>query len=76
VAGHRRYLCERVRRTVPADRLLDYRVQEGWEPLCRFLDVKVPDEPFPRVNLGDNLLSNIRTAMRMAATQNGAAVWR
>jgi hypothetical protein len=61
---------------VPADRLLDYRVQEGWEPLCRFLDVKVPDEPFPRVNVGDNLLSNIRTAMRMAATQNGAAVWR
>jgi hypothetical protein len=67
---------ERVRRTVQADRLLDYRVQEGWEPLCRFLDVKVPDEPFPRLNVGDNLLSNIRMAMRMAATQNGAAVWR
>ena len=67
---------ERVLRTVPADRLLDYRVQEGWEPLGRFLDVEVPDEPFPRVNVGDNLLSNIRTAMRMAATQSGAVVWR
>ena len=46
---------ERVRRTVPAERLLVYRVQDGWEPLCRFLGVDVPDEPFPRVNVGDNL---------------------
>jgi hypothetical protein len=67
---------ERVRRTVPAERLLVYRVQEGWEPLCRFLGVAVPDEPFPRVNVGDNLLHNIRTAMRLAKTQTGQAVWR
>ena len=36
--------------TVPADRLLVFDVTEGWEPLCRFLDVTVPDEPFPRSN--------------------------
>ncbi len=23
---------------------------DGWEPLCRFLDVPVPDEPFPHRN--------------------------
>jgi hypothetical protein len=40
----------RVRATVPPDRLLVYRAAEGWEPLCRFLGVDVPDEPFPRVN--------------------------
>lgn len=67
---------ERVRRTVPAERLLVYRVQEGWEPLCRFLGVDVPDEAFPRVNAGDNLLHNIRTAMRLARAQTGEAVWR
>jgi hypothetical protein len=67
---------ERVRRTVPAERLLDYRVQEGWQPLCRFLGVDVPDEPFLRVNVGDNLLHNIRTAMRLAREQTGEAVWR
>lgn len=66
----------RVRRTVPAERLLVYRVQEGWEPLCRFLGVAVPDEPFPRVNVGDNLLHNIRTAMRLARAQTGKAAWR
>ena len=67
---------ERVRRTVPAERLLVYRVQEGWEPLCRFLGVDVPDEPFPRVNVGDNLRHNIQTAMRLAKAQTGEVVWR
>jgi hypothetical protein len=67
---------ERVRRTVPAERLLVYRVQEGWEPLCRFLGVDVPDEPFPRVNAGDNLLHDIRTAMRLARTRTGEPIWR
>ena len=39
-----------VRREAPADRLLEWRATEGWEPLCRALGVPVPDEPFPRVN--------------------------
>ena len=39
-----------VLREVPADRLLVYRVGEGWEPLCRFLGVDAPVELFPRVN--------------------------
>jgi hypothetical protein len=67
---------ERVRRIVPATRLLVYRVEEGWEPLCRFLGVDVPDEPFPRVNVSDNLLHNIRAAMRQARAQAGDVVWR
>ncbi len=36
--------------TVPPEQLLVFDVAEGWEPLCRFLEVPVPDEPFPRVN--------------------------
>jgi hypothetical protein len=66
----------RVRSTVPAARLLVYRVQEGWAPLCRFLGVDVPDEPFPRVNVGDDLLHNIRTAVRVARERTGEADWR
>jgi hypothetical protein len=31
-------------------RFLSYEVSQGWEPLCAFLDVPVPDEPFPKVN--------------------------
>jgi hypothetical protein len=33
--------------TVPAERLLIWQPTEGWEPLCRALDLPVPDEPFP-----------------------------
>jgi len=39
-----------VRRLVPRDKLLEYRVSEGWEPLCAFLRKKIPDAPFPRMN--------------------------
>jgi predicted naringenin-chalcone synthase len=39
-----------VREAVPADRLLVYDVEEGWEPLCEFLGVPVPDVPFPHLN--------------------------
>ena len=44
---------ESVQRSIPSERLLVYEVAEGWEPLCRFLDRAVPDEPFPRVNSKD-----------------------
>ncbi len=41
---------EQVKRTVPKERLLVFQAKEGWEPLCEFLGVPVPEEPFPRVN--------------------------
>lgn len=37
-----------VRETIPPERLLVFDVADGWEPLCAFLDVPVPDTPFPR----------------------------
>jgi len=42
--------CDAVRATIPADQLLEFEVKDGWKPLCDFLDVPVPDEPFPRTN--------------------------
>jgi hypothetical protein len=41
---------ERVKRDVPSDLLLVWEPQEGWEPLCEFLEVPVPDEPLPNTN--------------------------
>jgi len=40
---------------LPPDRLLVFSPKEGWEPLCRFLGVPVPDRPFPRVNSRDEI---------------------
>jgi hypothetical protein len=39
-----------VKAAVPADQLLIYEVKDGWSPLCAFLDMPVPDDPFPRTN--------------------------
>jgi Sulfotransferase domain len=41
---------ERVKREVPADRLLVWEPRDGWEPLCDFLEVPVPAEPLPNAN--------------------------
>jgi hypothetical protein len=41
--------------SLPPDRLLVFSPKQGWEPLCAFLGVPVPDAPFPRVNSRDEL---------------------
>lgn len=41
---------EEVKANVPADRLLVWDVTQGWEPLCEFMELPVPSEPFPNVN--------------------------
>lgn len=41
---------EEVRRTIAPERLLEYTVGEGWERLCAFLGVDVPNTPFPLTN--------------------------
>src|SRR6266511_1189147 len=46
LAAHRRW-DDDVKARVPADRLLVYDVDDGWEPLCGFLGENVPAEPFP-----------------------------
>ena len=49
-AAYRRREQE-VREAIPAERLLVFDVAEGWEPLCAFLGVEIPNEPFPHHNL-------------------------
>lgn len=41
--------------TIAPERLLVFHPKEGWGPLCEFLGVPVPPEPFPRVNSRDEL---------------------
>lgn len=41
---------EQVRKDAPAGRLLEWRAEEGWEPICRALGLPVPNIPFPWLN--------------------------
>ena len=56
----------RVKAALPAEKLLVFDVKEGWEPLCRFLEVPVPDKPFPRLN--DTAAFRVRVAESRAKT--------
>ena len=39
-----------VKNTVPPEKLLIFESKQGWAPLCNFLDIPIPEEPYPRVN--------------------------
>ena len=45
----REHIAE-VQAEIPAHRLLTFDLREGWEPLCAFLEVAVPEIPFPKTN--------------------------
>jgi Sulfotransferase domain len=57
-AAVERYAAE-VQRNVPADRLLVWSVKDGWDELCEFLEVPVPDQPFPHLNDTDTFIDRI-----------------
>src|SRR5699024_2253352 len=64
VADFERHIAD-VRTYAPEHRLLVYDVTQGWTPLCEFLGVDVPDEPFPRLNASEafhELLDDIDSA--------------
>ena len=51
---------EEIRALVPKERLLEYRMGDGWEPICEFLDKEVPDIEFPWVNETEELKKRIK----------------
>jgi len=57
---------ERVKAGVPADRLLVFSADQGWEPLCAFLGVPVPADAYPEANDRAVFKKNL-AGMRMAA---------
>jgi hypothetical protein len=71
---------ERVKREVPAERLLVWNVTDGWEPLCEFLGVDVPAGPLPHANDRDSFLERVidgalgaLTAWRESAVSEAAS---
>jgi hypothetical protein len=49
-----------VRQHIPPENLLVFEVKEGWEPLCAFLNVPVPDIPFPHINDRETILRRFK----------------
>ncbi|CZR69238.1 uncharacterized protein PAC_19138 [Phialocephala subalpina] len=57
-----------VRSLVPKENLLEFRVTDGWEPLCNFLGERVPmGQKFPNVNDNRDFVARSRRRNRMQA---------
>lgn len=64
--------CAMIRGVVPPEKRLEWKVQDGWGPLCEFLGKPVPDVPFPNGNApaelqkraGDARVREVRAAKR------------
>ena len=51
---------DEVKAAIPPDKLLVYEVSRGWEPLCAFLGVPVPDQPHPSENNRAEFIARVR----------------
>lgn len=67
----------RIREAAPKERLLDYRLAEGWGPLCKFLGKEVPEGlPFPRINEVAALRAKVRETQWEKFKAAGVALGR
>lgn len=56
---------QEVRSLVSPENLLEYRVSDGWGPLCKFLGDELPEDPFPRDNDINDFQKRCSTRNRM-----------
>jgi len=57
---------EQVKQNIPSEKLLIFNVKEGWEPLCTFLRIPIPEGiPFPHINDHETVKAQINRARRM-----------
>lgn len=61
--GHtiHKHHSDMIRELVPTEKLLEWHVEDGWEPLCEFLGKKIPEEKFPRANDKDGFRTRVET---------------
>lgn len=49
---------------IAPERLLVFEAEQGWEPLCRFLDVAVPDIPYVQENTREQFADRMNEQLR------------
>lgn len=53
---------------VPKENLLIYNVSEGWTPLCKFLSIPFPEQPFPHLNKKENFHQMVKKMIEQSAS--------
>lgn len=57
---------EEARGIVPKDQLLEFKLEQGWEPLCKFLGNEVPKTEFPHINESNSFGEKMDVFTRLA----------
>lgn len=65
-------MLEELTRGMPADRVLTFKAQDGWGPLCAFLGKEVPAEEYPN----RNALEAVVTKVLGSLMQDSTEAWR
>jgi hypothetical protein len=58
-----------VRSLVPKERFLDFQAEQGWGPLCQFLEKPEPASPFPKINAGNETANTVQMVYRALLLQ-------
>jgi hypothetical protein len=57
---------------VPKERPLEFKKEDGWEPLCKFLRHDIPAEKDPRVNDSEEHMRRLTLVWTITAFRAGA----
>jgi len=61
----------RVKEIIPAERLLEFNIEHGWDPLCEFLDIDkahCPKDDFPKTNSATSVKAQATSASIIVIT--------
>ncbi len=61
---------DKIKAEIKPERLLIYKVQDGWEPLCNFLGKEIPQEEFPHLNKSGAVYEDIKKCQKI-----GLGIW-
>lgn len=69
LAAYRKNTAE-ARSLAAEGRALVFRSRDGWEPLCNFLGVDVPDAPYPQTNRRSEFFASVKSGTEEHAAQS------
>ncbi|CAF3718790.1 unnamed protein product [Rotaria sp. Silwood1] len=53
------FYLNKIKKAIEPERILEFNVQDGWGPLCKFLNKEIPQDSFPHLNDAQVLVERV-----------------